>query len=58
MRSLKLIGLAIRHQFEEVRQWLRSIRATYRYWAQRPARNALEAERLDRIRNPAKYLGK
>jgi hypothetical protein len=32
-------------------------RAVTRWWRQ-PVAAALEAERIDRIRNPAKYLGK
>ena len=57
MRALKLICLTV---VELVRQaWLlpQSAAAALRKRRQRIARNELETERLDRIRNPSKYLG-
>ena len=57
MRTLILIGRAI---FRLVRNvWLlpQSIVNAVQQRRQQVALNALEAERLDRIRNPSKYLG-
>lgn len=57
MRALKLICLTV---VELVRQaWLlpQSAADALRKRRQKIARNELETERLDRIRNPSKYLG-
>ena len=54
----KLISLTA---FQLVKQiWFlpRSIAADYQSRRRRAVRIGLEAERLDRIRNPSKYLGK
>ena len=58
MNVLKLIYLII---FQLVKQvWLlpQSVANGVRQRRQRVVRNELEAERLDRIRHPSKYLGK
>ena len=58
MNWLKLISLTL---FQLVKQiWFlpRSIVAGNQSRRRRAVRIELEAERLDRIRNPAKYLGK
>ena len=58
MNFLKFIGLTL---VQIARQaWLLpgSVALAARQRRQRIARNELEVERLDRIRNPSKYLGK
>ena len=58
MRILKLICLTI---FQLVKQvWLlpRTIANFLKQRQERTVLDELEAERLDRIRNPSKYLGK
>ena len=58
MNTLKLVFLTI---FQLVKQtWLlpQSIVYAVRQRRRQVVRNELEAERLDRIRNPSKYLGK
>ena len=56
MNRLKLICLAFVELVKQV--WLlpESIFKAVREGKQRAARNKREAERLDRIRNPSKYL--
>jgi hypothetical protein len=58
MRLLKSIGQTILQLAKQI--WLlpQSIAAGVRYWRQQAVPNHAEAERLDRIRNPSKYLGK
>jgi hypothetical protein len=58
MQLLKLIGVTIGHLFKQL--WLlpQTVAVGVRQWRGRAARNELEAERLDRIRNPSKYRGK
>lgn len=58
MNTLKFIGLAILQLVKQI--WLlpQSIAAAVKQRRVWIARNKLEAERLDRIRNPEKYLGK
>ena len=58
MRLLKIIYLTIVQLLKEA--WLlpQSIALCIRQRRQRTVRNGAEAERLDRIRNPSKYLGK
>jgi hypothetical protein len=58
MHTLKLVYLTILHLFEQVWLVLKSIPASYRYWLQQAVRDEMEAERLDRLRNPSKYLGR
>ncbi len=58
MNTLKFICLTI---FQLVKQaWLlpQSIANAVQQRQRRVVRNEIEAERLDRIRNPSKYLGK
>jgi hypothetical protein len=58
MNHLKFICLAVVQFVKQV--WLlpQSIAMAVNQKRQRMTRNRLEAERLDRIRNPDKYLGK
>jgi hypothetical protein len=58
MKNLKLIGLTIILLLKQV--WLlpQSIAMAIKQKRQRTARNKFETDRLDRIRNPEKYLGK
>ena len=58
MNTLKLVFLTI---FQLVKQtWLlpHSVADAVKQRRRRVVRNGLEAERLDRIRNPSKYVGK
>jgi hypothetical protein len=58
MRTLKLIGLTIVHLVKQA--WLlpRSLANASEDRRRQIVLDELEAERLDRIRNPSKYLGK
>ena len=58
MRTLKLIYLTILQLVKQA--WLlpQSIANAVKQRQARIVWNELEAERLDRIRNPSKYLGK
>jgi len=58
MHALKLISLTVIRLAKQV--WLlpQTIADTAKQRRQQVVRNELEAERLDRIRNPSKYLGK
>ena len=58
MHALKLIYLALLQLVKQA--WLlpQSITSAIRYRRQQIAWDEHEAERLDRIRNPSKYLGK
>ncbi len=58
MHTLKLICLTIIQLVKQA--WLlpQSIVNAVQQRRQQVVRNELEAERLDRIRNPSKYLGK
>lgn len=58
MYIVKLIGMTIIQMIRQV--WLlpQSITDAVKQRRQQAVRNELEAERLDRIRNPSKYLGK
>jgi hypothetical protein len=58
MRTLKIICLTIIHLFKQA--WLlpRSLANAGKDRRRQIVLDELEAERLDRIRNPAKYLGK
>jgi hypothetical protein len=58
MNHLKFICLAIVQFARQVWFLPRSIADAARQKQQWMSRNKLEAERLDRIRNPDKYLGK
>lgn len=58
MNILKLIGLTVCQLIKQV--WLlpESIAEAVKQRRRQVVRGKLEAERLDRIRNPSKYLGK
>ena len=58
MHTLKLMRRAIIHLIK--RAWLlpQSVAIAVKQRRRRTVLNELEAERLDRIRNPWKYLGK
>jgi hypothetical protein len=58
MRILILICLTIIQLAKQAWSLPQSVITTVRKMRQRTARNELETERLDRIRNPSKYLGK
>jgi hypothetical protein len=58
MRILKHICQAIVSLINQARLLLQSVAPAVKQKRQRFDLNALEAERLDRIRNPSKYLGK
>ena len=58
MHTLKLICLTIIHLVKQV--WLlpQSVANVRQQKRRRTVLDELEAERLDRIRNPSRYLGK
>ena len=58
MNALKLICLTIFQLVKQVCSLPRSVVNAVQQRRQRVVRNKLEAERLDRIRHPSKYLGK
>ncbi|HXC36666.1 MAG TPA: hypothetical protein VNV43_12375 [Candidatus Acidoferrales bacterium] len=58
MNRLKLIGLAFVQFAKQVWSLPQSIAIAARQKREWAARNKHEIERLDRIRNPEKYLGK
>lgn len=58
MNHLKFFWLAIFQFAKQVWSLPQSITMAIKQKRQWMARNKLEAERLDRIRNPDKYLGK
>jgi hypothetical protein len=58
MKILKLIGFTIIQLLKQIWFLPRTIADAARQKQRSLARNKREAERLDRIRNPDKYLGK
>jgi hypothetical protein len=58
MQNLKLIGLTLVQLIKQVWILPQSIANAFRQRKARVVWNEHEAERLDRIRNPSKYLGK
>jgi len=58
MNLLKLIGLTLIHLIRQVWELPRTISDAIKLRQQRRVSDEFEAERLDRIRNPSKYLGK
>jgi len=58
MNTLKLIFGTIFLLVKQVFLLPQSIANAFQQRRQRAIRNELEAERLDRIRHPSKYLGK
>jgi hypothetical protein len=58
MHILKLISLTILGLAKQAWRVPQSVTAAIRQRRQHVVREALETERLDRIRNPSKYVGK
>jgi hypothetical protein len=58
MHLLKLIYLTVADLFKQARLLPRSVAMALSQRRRQFALNTLEAERLDRIRNPSKYRGK
>jgi hypothetical protein len=58
MNTLKFICLAVAQFAKQIWSLPQSIAAAVKQKRRGMARNKLEAERLDRIRNPEKYLGR
>jgi hypothetical protein len=58
MNLLKLFGLVSIQLIKQVWALPQTISNAVKLRQQRAIANELEAERLDRIRNPSKYLGK
>jgi hypothetical protein len=58
MHVIKLIGRTMAGLFEQAWLFPRSVAVTLKQRRRQFALNLLEAERLDRIRNPSRYLGK
>jgi hypothetical protein len=58
MKTLKLFCLTFVQLVKQVWFFPQTITNVLEQRRQQAVRNDLEAERLDRIRNPSKYLGK
>jgi hypothetical protein len=58
MHVLKLICQTTAGLFKQAWLFPHAVAVALKQWRRQFARHALEAERLDRIRNPSKYLGK
>ncbi len=58
MNILKRIWLAVGQRIKQVGSLPQTIASAIKHRQQRTILNELEAERLDRIRNPSKYRGK
>ena len=58
MNSLKLICLTLIQLLKQACALPQTVAQAVRERRQQAAQNEREAERLDRIRNPSKYLGK
>ena len=58
MNTLKYLCLAVAQFAKQIWLMPQSIAAAVKQKRQDMARDKLDAERLDRIRNPEKYLGK
>ena len=58
MQILKLLRREFLRYLKQARALSQGTAFAMKQWRQQPAVDALEAERLDRIRNPSKYLGK
>jgi hypothetical protein len=54
----KIIRLTIHQLFKRARVLSQSVAKGLKNWGRHAAVSQAEAERLDRIRNPSKYLGK
>jgi hypothetical protein len=58
MHVLKLLWQTIVNLFKQACQLPHAVAVALKQRRRQFALNAIEAERLDRIRNPSKYLGK
>jgi len=58
MHALKLMRQAIIHLVKQVWLFPQSVAIAAEQRRRQTVLNELEAERLDRLRNPSKYLGK
>jgi hypothetical protein len=58
MNTLKLMCLTVFLWIKQACALPLAIVTEVKQWRRRAALNEVEAERLDRIRNPSKYLGK
>ena len=58
MYLLKLICMTIIQLIQQAGLFPQTVANAVKHRRQQAVRNELEAERLDRIRNPSKYLGK
>ena len=58
MRVLQLICQTTVGLFKKAWLFLHSVALALKHGRRQLALNVIEAERLDRIRNPSKYLGK
>jgi hypothetical protein len=58
MKLLKVICLTIVELAKQAWSFPQTVAASFRKRRHRTEVNEVEAERLDRIRNPSKYLGK
>jgi hypothetical protein len=58
MQKLKHSRQAIIHRVKQAWLFPRSMVTAVKQWRRQTVLNEHEAERIDRIRNPSKYLGK
>jgi hypothetical protein len=58
MRLLRLVCLMLVRWGKQVCLLPAAVGTGFRHWRRHVVPNQAEAERLDRIRNPSKYLGK
>ena len=58
MHMLKLLRQGSVRFVKQARAFSQAAAIALKQWRRQRVVNALEAERLDRIRNPSKYLGK
>jgi len=58
VNPLKLIGLTTARLVGKITRLPQTFTTAFRHRRQQVVLNELEAERLDRIRNPSKYRGK
>jgi hypothetical protein len=58
MQILKLLRRGSVRFVKRARALSQAAAIAVKQWRRQPVLDALEAERLDRIRNPSKYLGK
>jgi hypothetical protein len=58
MKILRQIGLTFAEWIKQIRALPATVAKAFKQHKHRAGLNELEAERLDRIRNPEKYRGK